>query len=122
MTPLAKEIIKRYKCSGFHLGLERAADIVNAYVYREELNEYQYAALCLFVENRGQRAFAQSALLRIVNNDLAPNWELRAGREFLKPTWSQWKGKRIQRCVVRRDKEHRLWSTPYLYSNKDWQK
>lgn len=114
MIPEARVIFKRLRCSGYKLGLEHAADVVNAYCTRADLNEYQYGALCLFVENRGARAFYQSKLLKIVNEDFESRWQLRAGREFLKPQWYKWDGKINKRMKERREAEHRLWSTPEL--------
>jgi GH24 family phage-related lysozyme (muramidase) len=114
MTPEAKHLITRYKGHGRKLGIEEAAIIVNNYVTRHELTEGQYGALICFVDNRGAQAFYQSKLLKIVNEDFYPGWELRASKEFDKPCWCVWLGKYSKSMAIRRAKEKRLFLTPLL--------
>lgn len=110
----ARHLIEKYKGVGKRLGIEEAAIIVNNFVTRIELNEYQYGAIVSFVDNRGAQAFYQSRLLRIINDEANDEWVVDAAKEFTKPCWSRYNGKQYKSMEIRRVKEKMLFLRPLL--------
>lgn len=73
---------------------------------RAKLNQNQFDALCVFVYNIGQTAFANSTMLRKLNvNDF-----IGAGAEF--PRWDMDNGRHVRGLAIRRELERNMFEGP----------